>query len=136
MSKSLTVRFTASRSSARSAPISYTPPVKPPPPSTSAVRERRGRRRFGLATVLRSFPDGFSSRTTSPIGAQYDRSGSLASVFSALDAPYLHARLRDARPAARRRGGPGRGPARQGTHGPDALRRRLRGRLCRGGERR
>src|SRR6202167_557017 len=43
MSKSVTVLLTASRSSARSAPISYTPPVKPPPPSTSAVL--LGRRR-------------------------------------------------------------------------------------------
>src|SRR5580698_6203200 len=45
MSNSLTVRLTDSRSSARSAPISYTPPVNPPPPSTSAdldlVRRRR-----------------------------------------------------------------------------------------------
>src|SRR3954470_14865085 len=44
MSKSLTVRLTDSRSSARSAPIWYTPPVKPPPPSTSAVFEDRRRR--------------------------------------------------------------------------------------------
>src|ERR1700733_14951744 len=40
-----TVRFTESRSSARSAPISYTPPGQPPPPSTSAVFERGWRRR-------------------------------------------------------------------------------------------
>jgi len=43
-SNSFTVRFTDSRSSARSAPISYTPPVNPPPPSTSAVFERAERR--------------------------------------------------------------------------------------------
>src|SRR3954451_11153728 len=59
----LAVRLTESRSSARSAPISYTPPVKPPPPSTSAVFDRRGRRRrgapFGAAVG--------SSLTTLPI---------------------------------------------------------------------
>ena len=49
----LTVRFTASRSSARRAPISYTPPVNPPPPSTSAVLERRGRRRPACRSALR-----------------------------------------------------------------------------------
>src|ERR1700733_10900557 len=43
-SKLLTVLFTASRSSARSAPISYTPPVKPPPPNTRAVLDRVRRR--------------------------------------------------------------------------------------------
>src|SRR6266566_279754 len=41
----LIVLLIASRSSARSAPISYTPPVKPPPPSTSAVLSGRGLRR-------------------------------------------------------------------------------------------
>jgi hypothetical protein len=35
------------------------------------VRERRGRRRFGFPVVLRSFCDGFSSRTTSPIRHEY-----------------------------------------------------------------
>src|SRR5919109_1333851 len=76
MSKSLTVRLTLRRSSARSAPISYTPPVNPPPPSTSAVRERRPRlcgflletrfwaaRPFGVA----------SSSTTSPTAELYTR---------------------------------------------------------------
>src|SRR5260370_22330234 len=49
MSNSLTVRLTESRSRARSAPISYTPPVNPPPPRTSALRDRlaRGRRAAG-----------------------------------------------------------------------------------------
>src|SRR3954454_7584366 len=36
--------LTDSRSSARSAPISYTPPVNPPPPRTRAVLEERLRR--------------------------------------------------------------------------------------------
>jgi hypothetical protein len=45
MSNWLTVRLTLSRSSARSAPISYTAPVNPPPPSTSAVLESFARRR-------------------------------------------------------------------------------------------
>src|SRR5919108_2980335 len=121
MSKSLTVRLTLRRSSARSAPISYTPPVKPPPPSTSAVRERRGLRRFGLATVLRSFWEGFSSRTTSPMRDQYDRSGAPASVFSALDAPYLPALRRPPRPASGRRGRAGPRPDGQAAHRPDAL---------------
>ena len=62
MSKSLTVLLTASRSSARSAPISYTPPVKPPPPSTSAVL--LGRRRARRARVRRVVS---SSLTTLPI---------------------------------------------------------------------
>ena len=68
MSNSLTVRLTASRSSARRAPISYTPPVTPPPPSTSAVRERRRRRRVVLLAEPEAFfPAGFSSLTTVPI---------------------------------------------------------------------
>src|SRR5918998_4004866 len=58
MSKSLIVRLPDSRSSARSAPISYTAPVKPPPPRTSAVLELRRRR------VL------VSSLTTLPMGAR------------------------------------------------------------------
>src|SRR5215212_5337014 len=74
MSKSLTVRLTLRRSSARRAPISYTPPVKPPPPSTSAVRERRSRRLWScLCPFLleaRLGPTGplgvASSSTTSP----------------------------------------------------------------------
>src|SRR3954468_20815445 len=64
-SNSFSVRFVASRSRARSAPISYTPPVTPPPPRTRAVRERRLRRRGGLFTVERS-RRGFSSLTTLP----------------------------------------------------------------------
>src|SRR3954452_1414368 len=44
-SKSLIVRFTESRSMARSAPTWYPPPVNPPPPSTRAVFDRRRRRR-------------------------------------------------------------------------------------------
>src|SRR5918995_905495 len=130
-----TVRFTASRSSARRAPISYTPPVKPPPPRTRAVRERRGRRRFGLPTVFRSFWDGFSSLTTSPIRAQYDRSVALASVFSALDAKNRASHAGPPRAPARRRGGPGAAGDRQASHARDAPRRRLRGGL-RGGRRR
>src|SRR3954451_1365240 len=63
-----TVRFTASRSSARRAPISYTPPVTPPPPRTSAVRDRRGRRRGGFGPGDRSRL-GFSSLTTVPMPA-------------------------------------------------------------------
>src|SRR5205814_4936008 len=74
----------ASRSSARSAPISYTPPVKPPPPSTSAVLSGRGRRRRSrepgwptpLAAIARSLrfadplPAAFgSSLTTFPMAA-------------------------------------------------------------------
>src|SRR3989442_8633021 len=72
MSKSLTVRLTLRRSSARTAPISYTPPVKPPPPSTNAVRERRSRRRCCFLPEERFGPGGplgvASSSTTSPIG--------------------------------------------------------------------
>ncbi len=66
MSNSFTVRLTARRSSARSAPISYTPPVTPPPPSTSAVRDWLARRRGTLlpAAVRRA---GFSSLTTLPM---------------------------------------------------------------------
>src|SRR3954469_11724616 len=61
-----TVRFVASRSSARRAPISYTPPVTPPPPRTRAVRERRGRRR-GVLPAVGFFRAGFSSLTTVPM---------------------------------------------------------------------
>src|SRR4051812_28360582 len=51
------VRFTDSRSSARRAPISYTAPVKPPPPSTSAVFERARRRRLPAdVSSLTTFP--------------------------------------------------------------------------------
>src|SRR5262249_6389813 len=57
---------------ARSAPISYTPPVKPPPPSTSAVLERRRRpvlRCFDAEALLpRSFAAA-SSLTTLPMRA-------------------------------------------------------------------
>src|SRR3954452_12158528 len=61
----LTVLLTASRSSARRAPISYTPPVKPPPPRTRAVRERLRRRCCGLRVVFLPFvAEGFSSLTT------------------------------------------------------------------------
>src|SRR5271170_8030644 len=80
-SKLFTVLFTASRSSARSAPISYTPPVNPPPPRTSAVLWRRARAlaaergRTGPPTSrgrgrARSFPPG-SSLTTLPIGRPF-----------------------------------------------------------------
>ena len=55
MSNWLTVLFVAIRSSARSAPISYTPPVKPPPPSTSAVLSLRRRRRVGRAPAVPRF---------------------------------------------------------------------------------
>src|SRR5437588_7686710 len=68
-SNSFTVRLTDSRSSARSAPISYTPPVNPPPPSTSAVFDRAGRRRdleVRAAAPGRSAP-AVSSLTTLPI---------------------------------------------------------------------
>src|ERR687896_1747107 len=64
MSNWLTVRLTERRSSARSAPISYTPPVNPPPPSTSAVLDWRRRR--GVPPRRRSFA-GLSSLTTLPI---------------------------------------------------------------------
>src|SRR5918996_451312 len=73
MSNWLTVRLTASRSSARSAPISYTPPVKPPPPRTRAVRERRVRRRRGFPRVPEAFFAGFWSLTTSPIHLRVSR---------------------------------------------------------------
>src|SRR5437588_5098046 len=62
-SNSFTVRLTDSRSSARSAPISYTPPVNPPPPSTSAAFDRRGRRWAAFFSVA------VSSLTTLPIAA-------------------------------------------------------------------
>src|SRR4051794_20846890 len=133
----LTVRFTASRSRARRAPISYTPPVKPPPPRTSAVRERRGRRRFGFPALFRSFEDGFSSRTTSPMGREYYRSGDVVSVFSAPDAPNRPARHSPARPPARGRGRPGPGADGEAAHHADGLRRGicggLRGRCERAG---
>ena len=64
MSKSVTERLTDSRSSARSAPISYTAPVKPPPPSTSAVLE-------GLPRALR--PPG-DPATMSPLSALWQMS--------------------------------------------------------------
>src|SRR5436309_705422 len=69
MSNSLTVRLTDSRSSARRAPISYTPPVKPPPPSTKAVRERLGRglRAGGLDFALGRSVAAVSSLTTFPM---------------------------------------------------------------------
>src|SRR5215813_8292352 len=66
MSKSLTVRLTASRSNARSAPISYTPPVNPPPPRTRAVLSARPRRPLPLEP--RGLPSGPSSWTTFPMG--------------------------------------------------------------------
>src|SRR3954452_6993911 len=54
MSNWVTDLFEDSRSSARRAPIWYTPPVNPPPPSTSAVREERRFRRAGafISTTL------------------------------------------------------------------------------------
>src|SRR6266571_1337027 len=71
MSKSLTVRLTVRRSSARSAPISYTPPVNPPPPRTSAVFERRLPLRVLLRVLLSLWLGPAlgvgSSSTTSPI---------------------------------------------------------------------
>src|SRR6516165_8814497 len=68
MSNWLTVRLTDNRSSARNAPISYTPPVKPPPPSTRAVLERlRDAPRRDPAPV-RSVA-AVSSLTTFPIGS-------------------------------------------------------------------
>src|SRR6476661_9838227 len=71
MSNSLTVRLTVSRSSARRAPISYTPPVNPPPPSTSAVLDRGGRRGavLPLAAVRLRRPS--SRSTTLPIRGVY-----------------------------------------------------------------
>src|SRR5829696_8275473 len=60
MSNWLTLRLTERRSSARRAPIWYTPPVKPPPPRTSAVRDCERAR-------ARRFPVPFSSLTTLPI---------------------------------------------------------------------
>src|SRR3954469_19799202 len=130
-----TVRLTASRSSARRAPISYTPPVNPPPPSTSAVRERRGRGRLGFPTVLRSFGDGFSSRTTSPIRHQYDRSGVLATVFCALDATNRSPRRGPARAGAGGSLSSGQGADGEAAHEPDEARGRLRERLRGGRER-
>src|SRR5262245_9135819 len=64
MSNWLTVRLVASRSIARRAPISYTPPVNPPPPRTSAVLDgdRRARRRrvdcdsVPAASIATTFP--------------------------------------------------------------------------------
>src|SRR3954451_1857305 len=65
MSNSLTVLLTASRSRARSAPISYTPPVNPPPPSTSAVRLLRRRRcPWPRGVFLPFVAEGFWSFTT------------------------------------------------------------------------
>src|SRR3954449_13529209 len=62
------VRLTERRSSARSAPISYTPPVKPPPPRTSAVLERRLRRRAPVFDACcRSLAALASSSTTLPM---------------------------------------------------------------------
>src|SRR3954469_22049435 len=58
------VRLTLRRSSARRAPISYTPPVNPPPPSTRAVFDRF-LRRLGVFRDL-SRPPG-SSLTTFPM---------------------------------------------------------------------
>src|SRR3954454_11075391 len=58
------VRLTLRRSSARSAPISYTPPVKPPPPSTSAVFDRF-LRRFAVFRDRSRAPG--SSLTTFPM---------------------------------------------------------------------
>src|SRR4051794_22824978 len=72
MSNWLTERLTDSRSSARSAPISYTAPVKPPPPSTSAVFDCRGRPlglRPAVAPAARSRVP-LSSLTTLPIGQE------------------------------------------------------------------
>src|SRR5919199_4734376 len=72
MSNWLTLLLTERRSSARSAPISYTPPVKPPPPSTSAVRDcraRPARRRppaapFSSLTTLPMAPSVYGASTT------------------------------------------------------------------------
>src|SRR3954454_23924435 len=58
------VRLTLRRSSARRAPISYTPPVKPPPPSTSAVFDRF-LRRLGVFRDRSRAPG--SSLTTFPM---------------------------------------------------------------------
>src|SRR3954447_6018203 len=63
------VLLTASRSSARRAPISYTPPVKPPPPSTRAVLSRRGRRRRSNAS-LRPTPRGAIDRCCRPLALE------------------------------------------------------------------
>ena len=129
----LTVRSTARRSSARSAPISYTPPVNPPPPSTSAVFERfRPRRRRGERVPI-------SSSTTLPIGASEctvpsgrRRDFGRPQGFPRTDgSDRLHrGAARRARPLARR---PGRGSRRHSTcPGPsDAARRRVLGRLRR-----
>src|SRR3954470_12716354 len=66
MSKSLTVRLTARRSKARRAPISYTPPVNPPPPRTKAVLSPRPRRLLPL--LPRGLPSEPSNSTTFPMG--------------------------------------------------------------------
>src|SRR4051812_15522564 len=58
------VRLTLRRSSARRAPISYTPPVNPPPPSTRAVLDRF-LRRLGVFRDLSRAPG--SSLTTFPM---------------------------------------------------------------------
>src|SRR5579871_2113311 len=71
-SNSFTVRFTDRRSRARRAPISYTPPVKPPPPRTRADFERWRRRRCDPSRgpeAERSPPAG-SSLTTLPMLAR------------------------------------------------------------------
>src|SRR5581483_7125382 len=71
-SNSFTVRLTERRSSARRAPISYTPPVNPPPPSTSAVFERRRRARpLDSATPFGRSEEPGWSLTTFPISAGF-----------------------------------------------------------------
>src|SRR3954452_12328592 len=128
----LTVRLTESRSSARSAPISYTAPVKPPPPRTSAVLERRRRRRgtFPLGAPL---PFGESGTTLSINPSLFRNSGG-ARVSTSCDA----ATRSHARPAAGAVCAPraGLGPrprvvARQ-TNARDTPRGRHDGRLRRG----
>src|SRR4051812_49210947 len=97
-----TVRFVASRSRARRAPISYTPPVTPPPPSTRAVRERRGRRR-GVLPPLGFCLAGFSSLTTVPMplpSIAADQVGGQPGEDRYPDSPALFLPLSEANPPA------------------------------------
>src|SRR5271165_5023692 len=150
MSKLLTVLFTASKSSARRAPISYTPPVKPPPPSTSAVLSRRGRRRrsieAGRPTPLAAMP----LERALPADAAFFRLGSSLTTLpipnilgprapetprqSADSALRNHAHLLPLRRRRRGSGKPRRAPGRPGPPADPGRGRRRRLRVRRDGQ--